>query len=532
MKQRRRAWGIFLGALLLLVLNDCWFKSSGFMPHWLTGKLSDVTGLIVAPVTLALLVARRSPRIYRASFGLVALIFGAVELSTECADLLVRGLGVLGLSWTLWPDPTDLLALLVLPVAWRVSMILTAVGPIDRSRLIAVPAAAACLASGNMPVEMDAAMFVYNGTDRVVVLNVASVPWLECAALEQFGDALIESGDFGVRELVRLAPRAAFPLRNAGCGCGLYRLSVGGRSTAVRVPDGSIRIDRHPTAEQRRRHGGRMLVIGEDFSFFPGQAVQTVDVPAEAETADCGPEPAALAYTAPWLAAFSFNVVDMELLAVEPVAGNCFGVTLQRASLDSEEPGDAWSDGGAAGASGTAVPGAAGGGAIGAAGSSAVGAAGGAGEGGVGGVAGSVGEVAVPLEPFRLHLCAPIELFPFTVGDVVAIDETRAEGSGAINVRTNDRRFTLRVGEPPASHMQSQAESCGPLRDENRAPFVTVPVVAGSGFTQLLAPGEVRSFEEAGGRLDVYLGRSRRMLGCASEQPGKVSVEIAERWSL
>ena len=118
MKQRRTAWLVFLGALLLLVLNDFWFKQAGFMPGWVTGKLSDVAGLIVAPVTLALLLGPRRVGLSRVGFALVALVFAAVELSPVCSDLLIDALGALGLSWRLWPDPTDLLALVVLPLAW------------------------------------------------------------------------------------------------------------------------------------------------------------------------------------------------------------------------------------------------------------------------------------------------------------------------------------------------------------------------------------------------------------------------------
>jgi hypothetical protein len=46
------AWWL---ALALLALNDHVLKGAGLLPAWLTGKLSDVAGLVVAPVLLAAL---------------------------------------------------------------------------------------------------------------------------------------------------------------------------------------------------------------------------------------------------------------------------------------------------------------------------------------------------------------------------------------------------------------------------------------------------------------------------------------------
>ena len=47
------ALGTFAGALVVLLANDWLFKGHGILPNWLTGKLSDFAGLIVAPVSLA-----------------------------------------------------------------------------------------------------------------------------------------------------------------------------------------------------------------------------------------------------------------------------------------------------------------------------------------------------------------------------------------------------------------------------------------------------------------------------------------------
>jgi hypothetical protein len=387
------------------------------------------------------------------------------------------------------------------------------------------------LASGtwNEPDDVFGAMMIYNGTHQMIALNVASVPWLECNALGQFGDELLQGGDFQSEGLVRLAPAAVFPLTERPCGCGLFQLTAGGRSSVVRVPEGSIRMEAHPTVQQRRRHRARMLVIGDDFRFAPGQAIQTVEVVDEVESADCGDEPPAMAFTAPWSTNSNREILGVQVLDVQPVAGNCFEVTVQPTEIYVMGQGG--------------EPGAAGAGAAG-------------GEEGLAGAQDGGDPVTLPSGPSPMFLCAPIEMFPFVSGDVVDVTLSRQGGGGGtggssgfgsgggaggatlngsvgyhtVSLETSDRRFTLRVGERTQESQITQ-DSCGPVRDGDGAPWFKIEVGAGSGFTQPLVPGEIRSFEEAGGTLDVYLGRSRQFLGC-NPGLGEANVEIAERWSL
>lgn len=62
----------FLLALAVLLLNDHLLKGAGLLPGWLTGKLSDVAGLYVAPVVLAALIGIET----RTGAWLVALVIG------------------------------------------------------------------------------------------------------------------------------------------------------------------------------------------------------------------------------------------------------------------------------------------------------------------------------------------------------------------------------------------------------------------------------------------------------------------------
>ena len=110
---------LFLGFVALLLVNDHWLKAIHPGP-WLTGKLSDVAWLVVAPVVLGAVLARGGvapPHARRLALGLPALAFVLLQLWPP-----------LGNTWvSLWggahvADPTDLLALpalLLVPLCWR-----------------------------------------------------------------------------------------------------------------------------------------------------------------------------------------------------------------------------------------------------------------------------------------------------------------------------------------------------------------------------------------------------------------------------
>ncbi|MEU8379692.1 hypothetical protein, partial [Streptosporangium sp. NPDC048865] len=98
-------------AVVILLLNDHLFKS--LWPGPVTGKLSDVAGLIVAPPLLNLLIRRPC-----ASILLTGAVFTLVKTTTVGAALASQ-------AWTLvWgpsrvlADPVDLVALPALYVAW------------------------------------------------------------------------------------------------------------------------------------------------------------------------------------------------------------------------------------------------------------------------------------------------------------------------------------------------------------------------------------------------------------------------------
>jgi len=110
---------LWWGSLGLLALNDHVLKQVGMLPEVVTGKLSDVVGLVVAPALLATLLRVRRERGLIVAHLAVGAVFAGIQLSAPFASLWSRLMGLVGFPWTIVCDPTDLLALPFLLVSWR-----------------------------------------------------------------------------------------------------------------------------------------------------------------------------------------------------------------------------------------------------------------------------------------------------------------------------------------------------------------------------------------------------------------------------
>jgi hypothetical protein len=115
----------------VLVVND-WVLKPRFGPSAVTGKLSDVAGLVFAPVVLSAAIglalralaglgARVDPSLSRrrllACTIATALVFAAVKLDASAARLVADLLSLLGRSATIYVDRTDLACLPALAIA-------------------------------------------------------------------------------------------------------------------------------------------------------------------------------------------------------------------------------------------------------------------------------------------------------------------------------------------------------------------------------------------------------------------------------
>ncbi|HWO17198.1 MAG TPA: hypothetical protein VNO30_00420 [Kofleriaceae bacterium] len=117
-----------LAAIALLVVNDHVLKAR--YPGWLTGKLSDASGMVFFPLLLGALLApilRLHPRLaigrdrlLIACAALTALVFAAIKLAAPATAVGEQLLGaLLGGQAEIVRDPSDLLALpFVLVAPW------------------------------------------------------------------------------------------------------------------------------------------------------------------------------------------------------------------------------------------------------------------------------------------------------------------------------------------------------------------------------------------------------------------------------
>lgn len=205
------AW---LGALALLVVNDHVLKSALDAP-WLTGKLSDFAGLLVAPVLVAAIFRVRRMRGLVASATVVAGLFAAINLSPALAASWDQLMGTLGIGWVTYSDPTDCVALIVAPTGiamfqpWmKTPLRIPHRRPVAYA--LAMSGAIACLATSPppgefepVPVEFQSRLALLNRTNELQVLrirNLASDLNIDCDRVaeapaeyltaEAFGDAV------------------------------------------------------------------------------------------------------------------------------------------------------------------------------------------------------------------------------------------------------------------------------------------------------------------------------------------------------
>lgn len=259
---------LFVAALVALALNDHLLKASGAVPA-LSGKLSDVAGLLVAPAVLAWLCRVRSRRGWLACHAAVGVGFAAIQHAPVAAS--VEAL----VGWRIWPDPTDLLALPALALS------AVALGRARRdagwlARPVGVAALILCAASGGPGHEspprypfppagrLETDVFVRNHLAADLPIGVRMVRddvTLDCDALLQDPLTQLEGGDFDDEQQWTVAARDAVPMwdRRGGArdrDCYAVRLKARGsewllawRHGTPPVRDLPVRLQPHETAE-------------------------------------------------------------------------------------------------------------------------------------------------------------------------------------------------------------------------------------------------------------------------------------------
>lgn len=202
----------FLGALAVLVANDHWLKGAALLPTWLTGKLSDFAGLVVAPLLAVALLGARRRAARGACFCAVAVGFGALELSLTLAGEVERATRWLGLSWRVWPDPSDLLALGVLPLAWHALRTAPLRAPRWLEGTVGLLAIAACLATSSAYFYFESSLSLLNTTHGEIHLQLFRPATLDCDEVAADPEGSLAPGDFSLETCVALGSLEAAPL--------------------------------------------------------------------------------------------------------------------------------------------------------------------------------------------------------------------------------------------------------------------------------------------------------------------------------
>lgn len=210
---------LWIASLGVLIVNDHVLKGSGLLPGWLTGKLSDFAGLIVAPVLIAAIAGARRAGARAAACGLVAIGFLAIKLSPVAASALERALALAHIHWRVWSDPTDLAALAMLPVAWWLTRGRAPTAPRAppparaKERLLVIVGALACLATSAIPPIVTIDLSLVNrtyATQPVAIYRAA--PLQDCAAIEAGDLGTLAAATFTPESCVALEPGKSVPL--------------------------------------------------------------------------------------------------------------------------------------------------------------------------------------------------------------------------------------------------------------------------------------------------------------------------------
>jgi hypothetical protein len=143
---------------------------------------------VVAPVLACAVVGLRGRVARLAGFATVVVPFVGMKVSADVAHAVEAASHWFGVPWQIWVDPTDLMALVVLPVAWRLSAPAEGarMGPRPelglRQRLGVVLGAVACLATSIPNEEYETRIFLLNVARRTPEVQIYRSPVpLNCA---------------------------------------------------------------------------------------------------------------------------------------------------------------------------------------------------------------------------------------------------------------------------------------------------------------------------------------------------------------
>jgi hypothetical protein len=241
--QRALLHPLWLGGLVVLALNDHVFKGGDLLPEIVTGKLSDIAGMFVAPAVLATALGVKTRRGWIAAHLAVGAVFSAIKLSPAIASLWSALMGAFGFAWTIVVDPTDVLV--AIPALLLGMHVLGRAMTTAPARLVRRSAEATAAGIGLMcsvatspppsepgeewPEEewlpdVNADVWLHNGTGVSQVIRVRpllSTVRLDCDAIESDPAGLLSDALFGQVQSWTVPNDANLPVLDPGVTNGL-----------------------------------------------------------------------------------------------------------------------------------------------------------------------------------------------------------------------------------------------------------------------------------------------------------------------
>ncbi|WP_437307619.1 hypothetical protein [Sorangium sp. So ce388] len=314
---------LWLGALALLVLNDHALKGSGLLPGWLTGKLSDFAGLLVAPAVLAALLRISSRRAFLGAHLVTGAVFSAIKLAPEAARAVEGLMALTPIPWRITVDPTDLIALPALLVSYRVlGEAARRPGPAPRPvahRLALMAGSLACAATSRAPEPCDgidgclppdpqelASLIIGNTTETEQLIRVRRLREsvrLDCGVVLADPTSALSRDLFANAETWLIQPGRALPLGNAGCDA--YLIDADGLPltllawSAAEFPEQVLTTSTaNPPADRTitLQRAGARLELAEHPAVFPAPPLEA---PPPADACSVSAEESRLDWTLP-----------------------------------------------------------------------------------------------------------------------------------------------------------------------------------------------------------------------------------------
>jgi hypothetical protein len=294
-------------SLMVLLANDHLLKGAGVLPSWVTGKLSDLAGYFLFPSLLAVILRVQTRRgLILCHLATVALLL-LTELSPGFCQLVLAVSG-----HRLWPDPTDLVALVAIGLSWHILARLALLPEPQRQvserrnkALVFIGAVASVATSPSRPIDepvswaQPAEVYVLSNRGQSVQVRLSAPRdgvLFDCESAMKNPQSLFSESQFSVVNHVTLRHNDALPLLNpadrGSSACQVFLLAVEGSPQQIVA----WRTGTFTVGNAVGQAGGRILILQTELNapdglLWPAPTESATPTTAACAGSDPGTEP-------------------------------------------------------------------------------------------------------------------------------------------------------------------------------------------------------------------------------------------------